>query len=296
MIAMNKLAISLAAMVVMGVVGPAAAQPAQEKPFRIVASFYPMYVAVLNVAGGVPGVEIECLTEPFVGCLHDYQLSARDMKRLARADVLVANGAGMESFLGKALKNFPDLKVVEASRGVRLVDNGNPHVWVGISGAIRQVDAIARGLGEADPPRAAAYRANAARYRKKLEDLRAEMRQRLRGARGKEIITFHEAFPYFAEEFGLKIAGVVEREPGSEPNSKELRETIELIRARGVRALFAEPQYPSRSAEIIARETGLKVRMLDPVATGPMAPEQARDAYLVAMRRNAEVLAEALAD
>ncbi|MDD5351399.1 MAG: zinc ABC transporter substrate-binding protein [Chthoniobacteraceae bacterium] len=269
---------------------------AGEKPLRILTSFYPMYVMTLNVVGDTPGVTVECLTEPFTGCLHDYQLTPADLKKLATADLFIANGAGMETFLEKAVRQAPKLKIIEATKGIPLAFPDNPHLWVGISGAIAETNAIARGLAEADPARAAAYEKNAAAYVAKLDALRQKMHAALDGVKGREIITFHEAFPYFASEFGLKIAAVVEREPGSEPSAGELAATIRIVRQHHVRALFAEPQYPAKSAEVIRRETGVPVRVLDPAVTGPKDPRQAREAYLKAMETNLQVLREALGE
>lgn len=283
----------------LGVCVAAAALQAQPgaKPVRIVTSFYPMYVATLNVAAALPGVQVINMTRPVTGCLHDYQLAPEDMVTLTTADVFVINGAGMESFLDKAVRHNRHMAVVEASAGIDLIRTGvgpegeaNPHVWVSISDHIRQVANIAAGLAKADPARAARYAANAAAYKTQLEALRAEMQQALAGARGRQIVTFHEAFPYFAREFGLQVAAVVERDPGAEPNAQELAETIRTVRALGVRALFAEPQYPLQAAELIARETGAKVYTLDPAVSGP--PQA--DAYLVIMRRNLRVFKEAL--
>jgi len=263
---------------------------------EILTSFYPMYVSTLNVVGDTTGVEVSCLAEPFVGCLHDYQLTPGDMKAIVATDIFVANGAGLESFLGKALKQSPSLKLVDASEGIKLAFANNPHIWVSISGTIQQVNNIARGLATADPVHAEQYRKNAAAYVAKLEGLRSEMHAVLDGLKNRDIITFHEAFPYFASEFQLNIAGVIEREPGSEPNAKELAGTVELVRRQKVHALFAEPQYPAKSARVIERETGVRLRTLDPVVTGPRDPAKARDFYLVAMRKNLDVLREALSD
>jgi len=243
-----------------------------EKPLRIVASFYPMYVMTLNVVGDTPGVSVECLTEPVTGCLHDYSLTPGNLKTLAGADLFVANGAGMETFLAKAVLQSPRLKIIEASKGYQLTDNGNPHVWVSLGGAIAEVCNIAAGLAGADPARADAYRFNAEAYIARLEALREKMHATLDPLPQREIITFHEAFPYFAREFNLKIAAVIEREPGSEPSAGELAETIRTIRGHHVRALFAEPQYPAKSAGIIRRETGIPVAVLDPAVTGPRDP------------------------
>ncbi len=262
--------------------------------FKVVCSFYPMYVMALNVVGDTPGVRVECMTQGPVGCLHDYQLTPADLKRLGTARVFIANGAGMESFLDKALQQSPKLKLIEASKGLKLAFNGNPHLWVSLSGAIGETKNIAHGLAAADPAHAATYEANAAKYVAQLEQLRQEMHAALDGLKHRDIITFHEAFPYFASEFDLNVVGVVEREPGSEPSAGELAKTIKLVRHNQVRALFAEPQYPGKSAEVIYRETGVPVRSLDPGVTGPQEPAKARDAYLQAMRNNLSVLVAAL--
>ena len=120
------------------------------------------------------------------------------------------------------------------------------------------------------------------------------MHAALAGLKNRNIITFHEAFPYFASEFNLNIVGVVEREPGSAPSAGELAKTIELVRQTRVKALFAEPQYPAKSAEVIHRETGVSVSILDPAVTGPRDPAKARDSYLHTMEENLKVLVKAL--
>ena len=260
---------------------------------RVVTSFYPVYVAVLNVTAGIPGVEVSNLASPHVGCLHDYQLTAGDVRRLADADLLLVNGAGMEPFLGKVAQQSPGVRVVRVSEGIALLDD-NPHVWVSLEGARRQTENIAAALAAAAPDRADAFRANASAYNASLSALEEKMRAALAPYAGTPIVTFHEAFPYFARDFDLDLAGEIEREPGAEPSARELADTVKLVRERKVKALFAEPQFPDKSAQVVARETGVRVYSLDPVVTGPSDPEEARGAYLRAMEKNLEVLQEAL--
>ena len=264
-----------------------------DEPLRVVTSFYPVYVATLNVSAGVPGVEVHNLTSPHIGCLHDYQLTAGDVRQLADADLLLANGAGMETFLGKVKEQSLSLRVVEVSEGIPLMD-GNPHVWVSFEGASRQVDNIAEALALAAPEKADTFRANAATYKAALAALDEKMKSSLAPYAGTPIVTFHEAFPYFARDFKLDLVGVIAREPGTEPSARELADTIGLVRERKVKALFAEPQFPDKSAQVISRETGVKVYELDPVVTGPSEPSEARGAYLRAMEKNLGVLQEAL--
>ena len=260
---------------------------------RVVTSFYPVYVAVLNVTAGIPGVEVSNLASPHVGCLHDYQLTAGDVRRLADADLLLVNGAGMEPFLGKVAQQSPGVRVVGVSEGIALLDD-NPHVWVSLEGARRQTENIAAALAAAAPDRADAFRANASAYNASLSALEEKMRAALAPYAGTPIVTFHEAFPYFARDFDLDLAGEIEREPGAEPSARELADTVKLVRERKVKALFAEPQFPDQSAQVVARETGVRVYSLDPAVTGPTDPEEARGAYLRAMEKNLEVLQEAL--
>lgn len=267
-----------------------------EGGFRIVTSFYPMYIDAINITRGVDGVTVTNMTKPQTGCLHDYQLTTEDMKTLEKADAFIVNGAGMENFLDKVIKAQKGLTVIDASRGIPLLEEEgekNPHVWLSISRDIEQVKNIAEQLEEADPAHADAYAANAKAYIEKLTSLQAEMHASLDNVPHKEIVTFHEAFPYFAEEFGLKIIGVIEREPGSEPTPEELEQTIAQVKQLPVKVLFIEPQYSPSAAETIARETGARIYELDPVVTGEATPA-AMDAYLDAMRKNMEVLQQAL--
>ena len=89
----------------------------------VVTSFYPMYVATENVIGDVEGVTLENLSEPQTGCLHDYQLTAADMKLLSKADVIIVNGGGIESFLSDVAESYPDLKIVQACDGIDLLES-----------------------------------------------------------------------------------------------------------------------------------------------------------------------------
>lgn len=265
----------------------------------VVTSFYPVYLATINITKDIPGVNVTNMTEPQTGCLHDYALKPVDLKTLEKADVFIINGAGMESFLEDVVSRQKNLKVIEASEGITLLKeaNGeeNPHVWVSVTNTVTYVNNIAAQLSAVDPANEAKYRANAASYIQKLTDLKDEMHSVLDGLKNRDIITFHEAFPYFAQEFDLNIIAVVEREPGSEPAPRELADIIDTIEQTGIKALFAEPQYSSKAAEAIARDTGATVFTLDPVVTGEAVPDAA-DAYIETMRKNGETLAEALGD
>ncbi|HOW82920.1 MAG TPA: metal ABC transporter substrate-binding protein [Spirochaetota bacterium] len=261
--------------------------------FVVAASFYPVYIIAKNVAAGVEGAAVVNITPPVTGCLHDYTLTARDMKRLEGANILLVNGAGMENFLGAVAEKHPSIRVFELSQGIPMLggdEGANPHVWVAPGNMAAMTRNCARALAQADPVNAASYEKNAASYIAEIEALRKEMHGALDRYRGRPIITFHEAFPYFAAEFGLKIAAVIEREPGTEPSAKEVADTVDIVRKNKIKALFAEPQYPSSAAKTIARETGAVVYTLDPAVTGP----DDNRAYIDIMRKNLAIIEKAL--
>ena len=267
-----------------------------------------MYISTLNIVKDIPNVEVLNMTTSQTGCLHDYSLSTKDLKTLSNADILIINGAGMESFLDDVIDEYSDLKIIEASNGISLIEDTdhdehehehehehdvNPHVWVSISKNIEEVSNIAKELSAFDPNHANEYQDNANEYIAKLENLRTEMHAALDNVNNKDIITFHEAFPYFAEEFNLNIAGVIEVEPDSEPSAKEVENIISIINEKNIKALFTEPQYSSKIADTIAKETGASIYTLDPIVTGD-ANEDAYDDYIVKMQENLNTLKEAL--
>ena len=276
---------------------------------NILTTFYPMYIFTLNVADGIDGVHVQNMADQNVGCLHDYQLQTRDMVALEEADVLIINGGGMEQFMDKVIAMRSDLPVITASEGIDMLpleghvheheqehaeeacSEVNAHVWLDPQLAIKQIENIAQGLCAADPAHADAYQANAAAYALRIEALYQEMSAQLSSVAGKRIITFHEAFPYFAGAFGIEIAGVIEHDQGEEPGTREIARTCDMVKELGITALFAEPQYPQKAAETIARETGAGLYRLDHVVSG----DSSKESYELTMRENARVLLEALA-
>ena len=260
---------------------------------QITASFYPLYVMLMNITENVPGIKLNLMAPADMGCLHHYHLSPADMKLVQDTDIMVVNGAHMEEFMDKILDTLDPNTIVTATGDWPLIDE-NPHIWVSPAGAIHQVEQITAGLCALDAANSQLYQQNAANYIAKLQDLRSTMLSELQPFAGASLITFHEAFPYLAQEFNFSLEGSIEREPDSEPTAKELVETINLIQEVQTKgqplALFAELNYASSAAEVIAGETGLTVHQLDPAVTGILD----KDAYLRAMEYNTQVLQQAL--
>lgn len=280
-----------------------------EEKCHVVTSFYPIYLFAQNLLDGVENVTLTNLAANNTGCLHDYQLQTGDMKELAKADVFLINGAGMESYLEGVFEAFPDLPVTDASVGVALLAEDadhdhdedehdhdhayNAHIWLDAENAIQMVKNLADGLMAELPAHAEKIAANRDAYVQRLSALDAELTEALADLPHKDIITFHEAFPYFANAYGLNVAAVVNRDPDDALSPRALADLCKTVRDLGAPPLFTEPQYEDMAAQTISRETGAPVYTLDPIVTGPES-DIPLTYYEDAMRANLAVLLEAL--
>lgn len=282
---------------------------AQTETLQIVTSFYPMYVFTKNVTEGIEGVAVHNMTKPQTGCLHDYQLLPEDLKTLSRADAFVINGAGMESFMDKALESLPGLSVIEASEGIPLLRTGentvhgeaahnhlheeglyNSHVWLAPSYAAKEIQNIAKGLAAADSAHAEEYRRNADAYAERILKAWEEVKPQMAEYQGESIIISHEAFDYLAQELGIRVAGTVQSDENTEPTAKELSSLIAAARQEKVKGIFAEPQYPQTALRTISNETKIPVYTLDPMVTGE---QEYQTVYEDLMRQNVDTLKQA---
>ena len=273
----------------------------------VAASFYPMYIAALNVAENAPGVRVAVVAAAIYGCAHDYQLTPADAAVMETASALVINGGGIEAFLDKAAASNKKLAVIDASAGIDFClshgDSGhdhsrerhdgiaaNTHVWMSIDNHIIQIGNIAKGLAAWDGANAEIYNENARRYIAELTQLRESARRELSGAAGQKIALSHDGFLYLAREFGLTVSVIIENEHGVEPGAADVISAIATIRNERPKALFVENSRRPPAIKTISDETGLPVFDLDMAASGLYK----KDAYLSAMKKNVATLKKAL--
>jgi ABC-type Zn uptake system ZnuABC Zn-binding protein ZnuA len=182
------------------------------------------------------------------------------------------------------------VKVLEAAAGLELAaENGlppNPHVWLDPLLACRLVTNILTALQALDPRERDLFAANAAGLVARLEALHRELQATLEPCRGAGIVTHHDAFAHFARRYDLRVVGVIEEVPDIDPSPRHLSKLRQVIASEHVRAIFIEPQHPSRLARQLGRDLGLAVVPLDTLESGPARPE----AYEEGMRSNARVL------
>ena len=328
--------------------------------FTIVTSFYPMYIATLNIVDGADGVTLENLSEPQTGCLHDFQLTPEDMKLLSTADMFVINGGGIESFMSDVAKAYPDLTVTEACRDVQLIaeddedidvhedgadpydhshddehdidsegshdhdgedpddhdgedpdnhdgedpddhdgedpdnhdvadhDHGdeNAHAWMSVSRYRTMVSTIADSLSEADPSNASIYNSNAKEYDQKLAELEQEENQIKQKTNGKDIIIFHEAYEYVADDFGMNVHYLMDLDEERSVSAGEVSDVIAAVKNDGVSVILAEELYGKDLGDTVSRETDVKMVYIDPLNRG----DYDKNSYIDGMKKNFKLI------
>ena len=292
-------------------------QPAEDEDFVVVTSFYPMYIATMNVVGDTEGVTLKNLSEPQTGCLHDFQLTPADMKLLSAADVFVINGGGIESFMEEIAEQYPDLVIIEACEGIELLCEAeahghehelevehshdedadsheghnhdiNAHAWMSVELYRKQVENIASGLIKIAPQLSESFLANAGEYDRKLEELQVEQENLLTLTQGEEVIMFHCAYDYVAEDLGLEVAFCMDLDEERQVSAGEVAEVLEVIEHHGVKYIFAEALYGTDMCEMVQKEADVEVIYLDPLNRG----EYEADSYIEGMRNNLKLIGE----
>ena len=292
---------------------------AEKESFVITASFYPVYIAALNVAGDIDGVEVRNLTQPQTGCLHDYQLTTEDMKAMADSDVLLINGGGIESFVSKVAKTYPKLSIINLSASFAELpeedeeeedhdhedsahedadhedadhdhdhDHGeqNSHFWMDIELYRKEVESMEEGLSIRDPVHADQYKKNAEAYLKKLESLQSEEAELKAALSGKKVVVFHEAFLYLAEDLDMQVTMTMDLDEERQVSAGEVRQVLDALALSDDKIIFAERTYGEEMGDRMTEEASATVIYLDPLTRPKDGQESEQDGYLLAMQEN----------
>jgi zinc/manganese transport system substrate-binding protein len=196
---------------------------------------------------------------------HDYEPRPDDVAAVAGADLVLASGDGLDSWIGRVVDDSGSrAPVVELGDGVpvrRDTASGlDPHWWHDPRNAEAAVREIASRMSAVDPAAAGAIEARAASYLRRLRALDAGIHRCMEAipAARRKLVTDHDAFGYFAARYGIEVVGAVipSQTTQAEPSAGDLSSLIELIRSQGVRAVFPESSLSSKLADTVARETG----------------------------------------
>ncbi len=265
-------------------VASAAEVTAPKKP-DVFVSIEPVEYFVKRVAG--PLVDVNVLVGPGQEP-HTFEPTPKLVAKLSDAQVLFKIGFPFEgALIAKAGSTFKNLKVVDLQQGIKMrtisdaeeesdhdagASHGHsheagavdPHTWLDPRLAKIQARTIAATLIEIDPIHRAVYEENLKRFQSDLDKIDDQLRASLAPLKGKSFFVFHPAFGYLGDEYGLKqVAVEIE---GKEPTARQLSRLIEQAKRQGVRVIFAEPQFPKKTAETLAKSIGGAVVLIDDLA------------------------------
>jgi len=270
--------------------------PAPPAPLRVVATFSILADMVREVGG--PAVEVSALVGPNADA-HVFEPTPSDVRRMARADLVVANGLRFEGWIERLITASGYRgQVVTASAGItplRLDGGADPHAWQNLANAQRYAETIRAALVAAAPARAAEINERAAAYQQRLSALEQDTRARIAAlpeAR-RRVITSHDAFGYFAAAYGVRFIAPRGWTTGSEPSAEAVARIVRQARETQASALLVENISDPRLIERIAREAGLKVGGAL-YSDALSAPGTAADTYVHMFQHNVRTLVEAM--
>ncbi|MEK6676815.1 MAG: metal ABC transporter substrate-binding protein [Planctomycetota bacterium] len=285
-------------------------EPKKNQRLNLLCTFLPVYLHTLNVVGNDPTVSIHLLVPSDAGCPHQYAVRQVDLKRISHADVVIANGLGMEPFLDELLKANPAVKVISLSDDCDAIqvathhhddheshEHGhdkevNGHVWVSPLQAAKQVRALGQKLGVLDPSRATQYAENATAFAARLEAVGSEMKAAAATFARRKIVCFHDAFAYLARDLSLEVVATFVAEAEESVSAQQMVQLVETIRSTKAAAIFFEPGTSERTARTVGLDAGVPVFPLNPVSAVKGAPHA--DSYERIMRENTATLRQAL--
>ncbi|MEM3100404.1 MAG: zinc ABC transporter substrate-binding protein [Candidatus Nitrosotenuis sp.] len=245
---------------------------------KVVASFYPLYEFSKNVGGQTAEVStfIPIGIEP-----HDWEPSTGDLLRLKKAHMFVYNGAGMEPFVEKLVDSgeYQNVLFVETVHQIELIETKDvhseenehdsnlydPHIWLDPILAKHQVETIKNAMIQVDPNNAQHYEDNAARYLTELDSLDSKIVAELSKCKKDTIVTFHTAFSYFANRYGIKTFALSGVAPESEATASDLKNIVDFVKENDINVIFAEELIDPKLVTTLADEAGVQVLTLSPL-------------------------------
>lgn len=259
----------------------------------VAASFYPM----AEFARAVGGERVKVWTmipdgvEP-----HDWEPSPRVLTKLGKQRLLVYNGR-VEPWAPQALKALEErpLKGLETGRDLYLCQGKeDPHVWISPKKAKLQVRAITEALCQLDPAGKEVYLQNSRAYQQELEQLDAKLKQVAGNSKRKCFVTAHAAFGHLAEDYGLEQIAIKGLSPEAEPTPEALTRAAKLIKEKQLRYIFFETLTSPKITQVLAKETGAEILVLDPIEGLDEAGQKEKLTYIKLMQENIEALEKAL--
>jgi ABC-type Zn uptake system ZnuABC Zn-binding protein ZnuA len=236
---------------------------------RVAATIFPLYDIVREVGGAEVDV---ALVLPPGASPHTFEPTPAGVRNLAGCALLFTIGHGLDDWAARMGRGAGLRRTVIVDTGIALRREGgsvDPHYWLSIANAKTIAGTVAREIERLVPERGEEIRQALAHYLRTLEATDGEVRSILADLPSRRIATFHSAFGYFADAYGLDVVATFEPFPGKEPGPRFVQKFQRTVRAAGVRVLFAEPQLALAPLRPIAGDLGVTLSVLDPLGGVP---------------------------
>jgi len=269
---------------------------AEKRQLKVLASFYPLYEFTKIIGGERIDVSVIVPSgiEP-----HDWEPTIQDLQKMQNADIIVINGIDLEPWITKLVSVNPDILIVDTSNGISLLEKdkhmfnnkiqNDPHIWLDPVLAKKQIQNIVDGLIRIDPQNTDYYQENANAYNSKLILLDNKIRNELSICVKKDFLAFHDAFSYFANEYGLNQNTIIGINSSEEPTALTLQQIVQKAQNLDLHIIFTEEAVNPRISEVIADEIGAKVLTLSPIEI-----YEKNSDYIIRMEQNLSNLKEEL--
>lgn len=281
-------------------IGDSGVNGGEAEKLKIFTSFYPMYFIAGEIAKDKADIinMIPAGVEP-----HDWEPTLKNMAELQNSDMFIYNGAGMERWAEKVIKNLDTkkTKIVEASQGIELIrgesnhqEDYDPHVWVSPMNLKKEAQNVLKALIEKDELNKEYYEANYENLAARLDKLHKDIYDASKNFNIKIIVTSHEAFGYFAKEYGITQIPIRGISPEQEPSPAKLAEIVNLCRENHIKYIFVEKFVNPKFSKTIADEINGEVLTLN--AAHGLTEEEIKSGqdYLTIMYENLKSLEKAL--
>lgn len=259
----------------------------------ILTTIHPYELLIKQMVGD--GIEVKSLVPPNASP-HSWSAQPADLKDLHRAELIFSNGMGLETFLQQALQNIPakqlvaadllqDLVALDSLKQVRKqlmhdhqpIDSlaaeqhyhgaADPHLWTSPVMLKKLCSKLKNELVIIFPDFSAVITHNHDLIIAELEAAHQKIIRERAGYQKPSLVTYHNSFHYFCQDYDIEYLGWVQSSPGKEPSARDLTELGKKIRAHKVKSIFIEPQQNPKSAEVLAREYSLELKTLDPLGS-----------------------------
>ncbi|NLK21864.1 MAG: zinc ABC transporter substrate-binding protein [Epulopiscium sp.] len=286
------------------------APPKNQTGITVYTSIYPLYDFASKI--GQDKVHIYLMTPPGAEP-HDWEPSARLMAQMENADILIYNGLDMELWIEKAIAsiNNPNLTIVNASNNAKLLKlvkdnhedgrnpvhgNYDPHIWLNPINAIVQAENIKNALVEVDSDHKDFYENNFDELKSRLEDLDERYSTTLSQLSKKDIVVSHAAFGYLANRYGLNQYPISGLSPQAEPTPSQMAALSDFIKENNIEYIFFESLSNPKLANVIAKETGTNISILNPLGGLTQEEIDLGEDYFSIMEKNLVSIKNALGE